>query len=1201
MRNLKKVLSLVLCLAVMLSVMVVGAGAAFSDQDKIENTEAVDACSALNIINGYEDGAFHPERNIKRAEVTKMICVALNGGEEPNTSTNAKPTFTDVRGTIYAWAEGYIESCVAQGIVDGVGGTRFSPAGNVTAAQLAKMLLVSLGYNAKAEQFTGNAWETNVNVRAAQKGLYDGLAKLDTSAAVTRDQAAQMVWNAMQAYEVEYKDGVLQDKVVGSTNDKITLLRDKYDAWVYVGTLTEVDSTNMTISMNAADRAASDPKPEDKIDEVKFTKVGQDYSALMGQKVKVLFKNGKTNDVIGAYATDDNTVYAVPANGTEKDGDKVKFNGNSYSVELVNGGIKTYVDGQPSSVTTLAQLDANDLNPNLYTFVDTDDNNKLDTLIVKTYNVAQVTYAASDKIIANGKTYKTADENIAKDLKKDDWVVITENLYKDQKDIVKADVQTAKLDALRDNGNGSVHFDGKADVSATWNEYKIGDTWYKGGDKVQGNLSENDLNTVKAGEKVDYVAVNGIMFYVKKSSGDVVGKVDDVALVVNKGTTGINDEVKLAFFDGTSKTVKFDNDSPVKWDALKTGTVYEYDVSGDEYSFGYDDDNNSLTPAKNLRTSKEYYGDMTYMGEKTTSGTNAFDKVGTYNIDDNAEVLLFLPKDKATVGGSETGNDFKKISGKQFKALAAGKVINASSFYAFYGDMNGIDRVGALSVAVSDLGDIVQTWSNYGYIVTKPAKIDNKTIEYTFWNGAENVTVRESKSNFVDRDKGTVIGYDTLTEKDGVKVIDDVDKVDNITFTAVTSVNSKGDTAIFAVAPAGAGSNTELDKVSSSNVFYVDTDEKDLEIGVKDGEIKEAQKSEGKYLANALVIGNNDEIELLIIDQGEYLDNDIYTVSGTDVIDGENANAATVQIGAISDVAVGETVNMEVVITTKNVDKDTAVAVSLEQADGLTATATNIDKDGKAVVTIKGTPKKDGQATLKVTVGGNSAVTKDFTINKAASNVVLKTNYNTTDNATFGTTKTYTGTVGYQNAWMLTPDVKVVDNQGTDKSADFDISDSSLALITDNNAGAQTFTVKTKTTTKVGDYKIVVTLGDQKTEQAIKVVTAVVAAPTVNLTKITNGQNPTQAQATCSSTGVNSGNVVTEWYKAADTTGTKLGDSETVATGDTVSVKVILTATEGYTFTGGSYDAVQLFGQTAAATIAPDGTTLTLVVNNQTV
>ena len=83
MRNLKKVLSLVLCVAMMLSVMVVGAGAAFSDQSKIKNTEAVDACTALNIIGGYPDGSFKPEGNITRAEVTKMICVALNGGKEP--------------------------------------------------------------------------------------------------------------------------------------------------------------------------------------------------------------------------------------------------------------------------------------------------------------------------------------------------------------------------------------------------------------------------------------------------------------------------------------------------------------------------------------------------------------------------------------------------------------------------------------------------------------------------------------------------------------------------------------------------------------------------------------------------------------------------------------------------------------------------------------------------------------------------------------------------------------------------------------------------------------------------------------------------------------------------------------------------------------------------------------------------------------
>ena len=125
----------------MLSVMVVGAGAAFSDQSKIKNTEAVDACTALNIIGGYPDGSFKPEGNITRAEVTKMICVALNGGKEPNLATNATPTFSDVRTNANsAWAEKYIESCYAQGIVSGVGGGKFDPAATCTRAQIAAFL-----------------------------------------------------------------------------------------------------------------------------------------------------------------------------------------------------------------------------------------------------------------------------------------------------------------------------------------------------------------------------------------------------------------------------------------------------------------------------------------------------------------------------------------------------------------------------------------------------------------------------------------------------------------------------------------------------------------------------------------------------------------------------------------------------------------------------------------------------------------------------------------------------------------------------------------------------------------------------------------------------------------------------------------------------------------------------------------------------
>ena len=51
----------------------------------------------------------------------------------------------------------------------------------------------------------------------------------------------------------------------------------------------------------------------------------------------IIFKNGKTNDVLGVYATEDNTVYNTVMNAIEKDGAKIKFDGKSYSVE--NAGI----------------------------------------------------------------------------------------------------------------------------------------------------------------------------------------------------------------------------------------------------------------------------------------------------------------------------------------------------------------------------------------------------------------------------------------------------------------------------------------------------------------------------------------------------------------------------------------------------------------------------------------------------------------------------------------------------------------------------------------------------------------------------------------------------------------------------------------------------------------------------------------------
>ena len=66
---------------------------------------------------------------------------------------------------------------------------------------------------------------------ATQKGLYEGLENMDVSAALTRDNAAQMIWNALQAVEVEYtytlvtENGQLVSKVVVQDKAQATLHR----------------------------------------------------------------------------------------------------------------------------------------------------------------------------------------------------------------------------------------------------------------------------------------------------------------------------------------------------------------------------------------------------------------------------------------------------------------------------------------------------------------------------------------------------------------------------------------------------------------------------------------------------------------------------------------------------------------------------------------------------------------------------------------------------------------------------------------------------------------------------------------------------------------------------------------------------------------------------------------------------------------
>ena len=850
MRNLKKVLSLVLCVAVMLSVMVMGAGAAFSDQDKIKNTEAVDACVALNIIGGYEDGSYHPERNIKRSEITKMICVALNGGTEPNVSTNTTPTFSDVRGTSAAWAEGYIESCVAQGIISGVGGGRFSPNGNVTGTQLAKMLLVSLGYNANTEEFVGNAWATNVNVRASQKGLYEGLESMDTSAAITRDNAAQMVWNAMNAYEVEYKttivtgeDGKLetivtvQDKVVGDNNDKITLLEDKYDAKAITGTLTKVKQDNGKSTYNITIENAKYNGGTYNGGTVSYTDVSKDYSDLLYQNVRVLVKpdkNGKDAVVYGVYATGKNTVQTGLLADLKMDGTKAKLDGTKYDLANTN---TVYVDGVKQSDNIKTWLTTNGEGNATYgkgsevELLAVDGTSDYSILKVTTFEVKEITYVGSDYVTA-GTKYSDDDYVISDGLKKGDYALISKGSnYADSKGrIEKATVVEGKVTSTK--GSDEVMIDG---------------TWY---------TMNTGVTAPKLNASAKLVLVNGYVYAVDT----VTAGSSDVALVVevgNSNTVGSKYyQARLILADGTDKVVNIEkndgNDQALDSEnfAGYSNKLAAYDVSKDVYTLTFI---TTASDQKDMAGYENFYyaEDATIDGSVRTSNVKGFtgasdntykETVNRAYFDDNATVFVKYKNDDYKVVTGEAARKWDEITPSMVRMLTEEK---SNSQY--------------IGVAYVDLGEKnVPGGSDKTYAValddSYTSKIDGTT--YTIvkaWNGTEETEYKYEGTLSGGIKKGSVFEYSS--NGDGTV---DIDKLTATTTQVKTYDKGSGEITFADTVTNLTGSNAKID-AKDTTVLFVDSD---AATGETNGEIQLAPEFNGDAT-------NHDDNVTVYVDSGD--------------------------------------------------------------------------------------------------------------------------------------------------------------------------------------------------------------------------------------------------------------------------------------------------------------------------------------------
>ena len=940
MCNLKKILALVLAFACAFTMF---AGAAFTDQADIKATDAVNMLSSLGVITGYTDGSYQPNKVVTRAEMAKMIFVVRNNKIDDSAYQSNYSKLTDISNH---WAKGYIKFCESQGIIAGKGNNKFDPDSPVTGVEAAKMLLVVAGYDTDKAGLTGSAWRTNTLKYAGAAGILDDVnAALEQG--LPRQYAAQMIYNTLDTNRVKWsKDSESFDDVLNG-GVKETVGHAYMGLCADYGTLVSISKDALTIKIDSS-YDSDNYHQSAKTSDAKFTKVDTDYTSLLGQKVKVMFKDGKTNNVLGVYAISDNTVYTTLMNEVELDGSKIKFDGQSYSVDD-SKKIDTYFIGVngteertgDAKVTTAyfdkdaktANADASNGNTSLseVTFVDSDGDNKIDTAIVIEKTAAKVTYASSSEIVA-GDTYKAADENIAEGFAKDDYAVVSKNLYKDNKDVVKADV-------LNDTINGFKNKTGYV-------QYKIGSTWYN---------AEKAFSDVDTGDKVKAYVVNGVALDI--SSDDSNGALPTVAVVTGTNASGdtINgDQVKLTFFDGTTKTVALDKVVLSDGKTASTaalGTAYSYSESKDGYKL-------TQLSAKKYNDYEAQAVIASFANYDTKNGT-AYSAYSKYSMDDNAKVVLVQKNGKCKV-----------VTGKQFKALASADQGQLTS--AFTKETNGLTKIMLASAYVGDIDKTGHSNDNYAYIVKAGYKTGDDRTAYTIWDGEKNVDVVEKVSYVAGaRDKGMVIGYSSVDE-DGY-----INDVQTYAVTALPAATKDYKTTeLYAAGVQGVNGDSwvtvdgenKLNITKDTKILNVDSAaDKDEEIGKPGTALFEAEEiaDSGKYYVNAYFVmdetfGSNDDADLAFI---------VFDVKGK--MDGQNESSKTITVAGSGITAVnctektfeaGKTYDL-VLTGTASSDVTVSLTGAVFAADGKTASQ-------------KVTFNDKGNATIKVIALGSDITVK---------------------------------------------------------------------------------------------------------------------------------------------------------------------------------------------------------------------------------
>ena len=636
-----------------------------------------------------------------------------------------------------------IKYCQSLGIIAGKSNTKPCPNDKVTAQEAAKMLLVTLGYDAAKAGLTGPSWAAKTNALADENGLLEDV-NTSFTAACPRQYAAQLIYNTIDTPTVVWRDDAYTNVTLLGTDNKT--VGEKYmGLQKWIGTF---EGDNSIVSAKDGEISVTGSiDGEHKTSGSNVRSVRAQFKAdfdnkYVGEEVSVLFKDGNTgtknqpdakDTIFGIYVTGNTKVYNIVKGDLQScsDAGKIKFNDKKYDVAahsnadnddviVTNFNTTTTADtiGTAGSGATAAQVatyitrnykvNSNDA----IKFVANDDD-KIVKAYVTTSKFGKVSSVTSSKIGVEGLGTKDLDDCVVYDgIKAGDLVQYVEAYQSSERKniITKAETVEGKIEAFKAS-------DSQIRVNGNW--YKFSANTAVATDFTNSALTANDVDDT-------YELIVDGKYYVAYNK---ISGFNNYA-VATVGTTEFGDtRVKLLKADGSEVTTTVDELKDGAALPTSGGTFDTTKAAGKLFAYNLKSSDSKVDLSAKDYTSVTTAAADNFNGDAKTVTLNGVRHI----VASDASIFVY-------VGG--TDNKWKVYTAKDLGNFA----LTASQTAQYIVDDN---KIVALAVKTGSFPTGGSDSTAYGYVTNRiDTKLgDDTVVQLTIWNGSEEVTLNVDGSS----------------------------------------------------------------------------------------------------------------------------------------------------------------------------------------------------------------------------------------------------------------------------------------------------------------------------------------------------------------------------------------------------------------------------------------------------------------------